>query len=208
MKDNMVSDWTQQKILPKDQYAFLPGRSTVPAALMRRMLLEDAHANPKNLYLLDLDLSGGYDRIQKWVLHASLLRFGVDDDTISFILNMTSKSTIGVLTAFGECNAFEPEAGALAQGCDTSCALWVCMTDWWLETMQEHNTNPYKYQTDANTIVDMFACIYADDGTWCQTDRKAIENCLQGASDFCDFTGQEISADKSHALAVEWSAQK
>ena len=208
VKDAMVSDWSTQNILPKDQYAFLPGRSTIPAALMRRMLLEDAYANHKNLYLLDLDLSGGYDRIQKWVLHAALLRFGVDEDTISFILNTASMCTVGVLTAFGECEAFKPVAGALAQGCDTSCALWVCLTDWWLDTMQTHNTNPYEYQTGKNTTENLFACIYADDGTWCQSDRNAIERCLQGANDFCDFTGQEISAAKSHALAVEWAANK
>ena len=171
VKDAMVKDWSAQNILPKDQYAFLPGRSTVPAALMRRMLLEDAYANKKNLYLLDLDLSGGYDRIQRWVLHSALMRFGVDEDTLSFILNMAKMCTVGVLTAFGECPAFEPEAGALAQGCDTSCALWVCLTDWWLDTMQTYNTHPYKYETSAETTEDMFACIYADDGTWCQTDR-------------------------------------
>ena len=119
--------------------------------VMRKMLMEDAIANRKNLYLLDVDLSGGYDRIQRWVLHSSLLRFGVDEDTIDFILNMASMCTVGVLSAFGECDAFKPEAGALAQGCDTSCALWVCMTDWWLDTMQSYNTNPYLYQTSATS---------------------------------------------------------
>ena len=82
VKDEMMSDWIRQGILPKDQYAHIPNRSTIPAALMRRMLLEDAEANRKNLYLLDVDLSGGYDRIQRWVLHAALLRFGVDEDTV------------------------------------------------------------------------------------------------------------------------------
>ena len=74
--------------------------------------------------------------------------------------------------------------------------------------MQAFNTNPYHYRTSKDTTHELFACIYADDGTWCQTDRRAIERCLQGANDFCDFTGQEISAAKSHALAIEWAASR
>ena len=208
VKDNMIRDWTEMKILPKDQYAFLPNKSTIPAALMRRMLLEDAMANNKQLYSLDIDLSGGYDRIQRWVLRSALMRFGVDDGTIEYILNMAKLCTIGVLTAYGEGESFAPEAGALAQGDDTSCALWVCLTDWWLQTMERKNTHPYKYETGPNETRDMFACIYADDGTWVQTDRVAAEKCMQAANDFCEFTGQEISAGKSHALAIEWAGKK
>ena len=208
VKDNMVRDWEEQGILPRDQYAFLPNKSTVPAALMRRMILEDAMANNKQMYSIDIDLSGGYDRIQRWVLHSALMRFGTDDSTIDYILNMAKNCTIGVLTAHGEGESFAPEAGALAQGDDTSCALWVCLTDWWLQTMERKNTNPYKYEIGPNETVDMFACIYADDGTWVQTDRKAAETCMQAANNFCEFTGQQISAPKSHALAIEWTGKK
>jgi len=206
-KDRLMREIGRKGLIPKEQHAFCGGRSTVAPALWRRNILEDAMANKKNVLLADVDLSAGYDRIPPWVLDALLRRMGIDRRTRKYYLNMASMSTIEIITAFGLTRPIKAKAATLVQGCDTSCALWVALSDWSLACTGEASTEPYWYETGQGEGSEESQVVYADDSTYVQTTTRSMEGVLKAKQGFTQFTGQKVNATKSAVAIVQWSQE-
>ena len=205
-KDRLMREVGRRGLIPEEQHAFCGGRSTVGPALWRRHLLEDAMENKKDILLADVDLSAGYDRIPPWVLDALLRRMGIDERTRTYYLNMAEESTIEIITAFGLTRKIKAKAATLVQGCDTSCALWVLLSDWSLDCTKEASKDPYWYETGENEGTAEDQICYADDSTYVQTTTNGMGGVLQSAQNFTQFTGQKVNAGKSAVAVVQWSA--
>ena len=206
-KDRLMREIGRRGLIPKEQHAFCGGRSTVAPALWRRHILEDAMANKKNVLLADVDLSAGYDRIPPWVLDALLRRMGIDRRTRKYYLNMAEMSTIEIITAFGLTRPIKAKAATLVQGCDTSCALWVALSDWSLACTGEASTEPYWYETGQGEGSEEAQVVYADDSTYVQTTARGMEGVLKAKQAFTQFTGQKVNAAKSAIAIVQWSQE-
>ena len=206
-KDRLMREIGRKGLIPKEQHAFCGGRSTVAPALWRRNILEDAMANKKNVLLADVDLSAGYDRIPPWVLDALLRRMGIDRRTRKYYLNMANMSTIEIITAFGLTRPIKAKAATLVQGCDTSCALWVALSDWSLACTGEASTEPYWYETGPGEGSEESQVVYADDSTYVQTTTRSMEGVLRAKQGFTQFTGQKVNATKSAVAIVQWSQE-
>ena len=206
-KDRLMREIGRKGFIPKEQHAFCGGRSTVAPALWRRHILEDAMANKKNVLLADVDLSAGYDRIPPWVLDALLRRMGIDRRTRKYYLNMAEMSTIEIITAFGLTRPIKAKAATLVQGCDTSCALWVALSDWSLACTGEASTEPYWYETGQGEGSEESQVVYADDSTYVQTTAGSMEGVLKAKQGFTQFTGQKVNAIKSAVAIVQWNQE-
>ena len=206
-KDRLMREMGRRGLIPKEQHAFCGGRSTVAPALWRRHILEDAMANKKNVLLADVDLSAGYDRIPPWVLDALLRRMGIDRRTRKYYLNMAEMSTIEIITAFGLTRPIRAKAATLVQGCDTSCALWVALSDWSLACTGEASTMPYWYETGKGEGTKESQIVYADDSTYVQTGIGGMKGVLEAAQGFTQFTGQKVNATKSAVAIVQWNQE-
>ena len=206
-KDRLMREMGRRGLIPKEQHAFCGGRSTVAPALWRRHILEDAMANKKNVLLADVDLSAGYDRIPPWVLDALLRRMGIDRRTRKYYLNMAEMSTIEIITAFGLTRPIRAKAATLVQGCDTSCALWVALSDWSLACTEEASTAPYWYETGKGEGTKESQIVYADDSTYVQTGIRGMAGVLEAAQGFTQFTGQKVNAAKSAVAIVQWNQE-
>ena len=60
-KDRMSAAWTALGVCSDDQYAFLRGKSTMQAAVIKRLLLERAQHYGVPLCVVDGDLHKAYD---------------------------------------------------------------------------------------------------------------------------------------------------
>ena len=62
----------QNGLLSEEQYAFITDRNITTPAITRRLMMEDAQSRQRQLVLLDIDLTHGYDTVETWAKDAAL----------------------------------------------------------------------------------------------------------------------------------------
>ena len=147
-KDRMSVAWTALGVCSDDQYAFLRGKSTIQAAIIKRLLLERAQHYKVPLCVVDCDLHKAYDTIDRWVKEMALRRLGLDYSFIDYLLEFDRRNVQVVRTAYGDSNEFACERGTVPQGGVESCLVFVAVMDWMLSVIHIMSSEPVQYPID------------------------------------------------------------
>jgi hypothetical protein len=185
-----------------DQYAFLRGKSTLQAAVIKRLLLERARHYGVPVCAVDADLYKAYDSVDRWVKEIALRRLGLGYEFIDFLLEFDRRNVQVVRTAYGDSEELACERGTAPQGGVESCLVFVAVRDWMFAVVHAASEKPVRLKVDDTTDVDVAATIFADDVALYQADVDAAQQVARGLDLFCLFRGMRISISKSRVLVV------
>ena len=76
------------KILQSNQFAGLPGGSTLSPIAMVQNIIDDARSNNKELWLYLQDMSKCYDRVDTRILRLAMARLKIPERFINLTLNL------------------------------------------------------------------------------------------------------------------------
>ncbi|EXX61795.1 hypothetical protein RirG_167880 [Rhizophagus irregularis DAOM 197198w] len=118
----------KNKILKGLQFAGLPFSSTFEPLRIINEIIQDANENDKELWILSLDMSKAYDRVNIFMLEKAMQRLKIP----SSFINLTKELFLGrknsVFTAGGLSNPYDVMVG-IDQGEIISPLLWCIYYD-------------------------------------------------------------------------------
>ena len=120
LKDRLMAILMRNGLLNEKQYAFTPGQNIMVPALIRRLLLEHANNEQREMHVIDVDLTQGYDTVERWTKDMALIRMGVPAEYREYLAMLDRHNENRVITPYGLTNKFHAEAAALSQGGDDS----------------------------------------------------------------------------------------
>jgi len=82
-KNQVFNIWFKNNAIHKDNFAFVKGKSTTDAILIKRFMIEDALHFQKPLYLLDVDYKAAYDKVPYFIKEMCLRRMGLPEKGIA-----------------------------------------------------------------------------------------------------------------------------
>ena len=206
-KREVLKVWTDNDIIDKDNYAFLPGFDTSDPLMIKKMVLEDAQFFNKKLTLLDVDFSKAYDSTEKFAKDISLRRMGFPKEGLDMWQMYDDNRDMHVLTAYGLTDPVHPECGAWGQGAEESPYGWLCLMCWLSAYVDEKSPSPYKYTVSDNVTIKINKTIYADDGNYMSRSRTGGQTQADGISAFCASTGIIAKPEKSYEYSNDPEAE-
>ena len=112
----------------KNQFGFMPGRSTMEAIFLVRQLMERYREQKKDLHMVFIDLEKAYDKIPRNVMWWALEKHKVPTKYITLIKDMYDNVVTSVRTSDGDTNDFPIRIG-LHQGSALSPYLFALVMD-------------------------------------------------------------------------------
>src|SRR2546429_2954661 len=110
-------------ILQSNQFAGLPGGSTLSPIAVVQHIIDDTKKNNKELWLYLQDMSKCYDRVDLRILHHAMLRLRIPEQFINLVLSLFQNRRNYVLTDAGVTNDYDVLVG-IDQGEVISPLLW------------------------------------------------------------------------------------
>ena len=195
-------------ILGNNNFAALPGRSTVEPIHTINCILEDARENKKELWMLFQDMSKAYDRVNRKFLYKALRRICLPTEFISLLKNSLEGRTNHVITAVGNTDEYIMENG-IDQGEVISPLLWVIYYNPLFERINNHQENAYKiefkfqWQQHNHLLEEYLSSIaYMDDTTFLAPSKQAMKKTLEIADNFNLMTGIIVNPEKSELIVI------
>jgi hypothetical protein len=112
----------------KNQFGFMPGRSTMEAIFLVRQLMERYREKKKDLHMVFIDLEKAYDKIPRNVMWWALEKHKVPTKYITLIKDMYDNVVTSVRTSDGDTDDFPIKIG-LHQGSALSPYLFTLVMD-------------------------------------------------------------------------------
>ena len=112
----------------KNQFGFMPGRSTMEAIFLVRQLMERYRKQKKDLHMVFIDLEKAYDKIPRNVMWWALEKHKVPTKYITLIKDMYDNVVTSVRTSDGDTDDFPIKIG-LHQGSALSPYLLALVMD-------------------------------------------------------------------------------
>jgi hypothetical protein len=112
----------------KNQFGFMPGRSTMEAIFLVRQLMERYREQKKDLHMVFIDLEKAYDKIPRNVMWWALEKHKVPAKYITLIKDMYDNVVTSVRTSDGDTDDFPIKIG-LHQGSALSPYLFALVMD-------------------------------------------------------------------------------
>jgi hypothetical protein len=112
----------------KNQFRFMPGRSTMEAIFLIRQLMERCREQKKDLHMIFIDLKKVYDKVTRNVMWWALQKHKVSSKYITLIKDMYDNVVTSVRTSDGDTNDFPINIG-LHQGSALSPYLFALVMD-------------------------------------------------------------------------------
>ena len=197
MNDRITGTIDTNNILKGFNYGFRTGQSTTEALLMIRSIIDLAQIENKDLYIASLDIKKAYDTVPFEGLKMSLIRIGMPENLVNFIMLLTTDRKLTVDTAYGESDPFTPTRG-LPQGEVLSCILWSIFYDPLLVRLQEE-TKGYEL-TKLSNKRNISAVGFADDLYPISTEVEDSQKQLDIIGSFLNMHNMEVSPSKSKIL--------
>jgi hypothetical protein len=112
----------------KNQFGFMPGRSTMEAIFLVRQLMERYKEQKKDLHMVFIDLEKAYDKVPRNVMWWALEKHKVPTKYITLIKDMYDNVVTSVRTSDGDTDDFPIKIG-LHQGSALSPYLFALVMD-------------------------------------------------------------------------------
>jgi hypothetical protein len=110
------------------QCGFMPGKGTIDALFMVRMLQEKYDRKKKKLYMCFVDLEKAFDRVPREVIRWALRKKGVNENLVEAVMRLYIGARTKVRVGNGLSEAFEVKVG-LHQGSVLSPLLFIVVMD-------------------------------------------------------------------------------
>jgi hypothetical protein len=112
----------------KNQFEFMPGRSTMEAIFLIRQRMERCREQKKDLHMIFIDLEKAYDKVPRNVIWWTLQKHKISSKYITLIKDMYDNVVISVRTSDRDTNDFSINIG-LHQGSALSPYLFALVMD-------------------------------------------------------------------------------
>jgi hypothetical protein len=112
----------------KNQFGFMPGRSTMEAIFLIRQLMERCREQKKDLHMVFIDLEKAYDKVPRNIMWWALQKHKVSTKYITLIKDMYDNIVTNVRISDGDTNDFSINIG-LHQGSALSPYLFALVMD-------------------------------------------------------------------------------
>ncbi|GET01104.1 retrovirus-related protein [Rhizophagus clarus] len=163
----------------------------------------DADENRKELWILALDMSKAYDRVNVHLLETAMARLKLPSSFIRFVLGLFTNRKNSVFTAYGNTTPYDVLTG-IDQGEVISPLLWCIYFDPLL-TKLEQLQKGYKI-SDGSTSIHVPSKAYMDDTTIITDSKENLEVLLTTADSFFELASIKINYDKVELLLRSDSA--
>ena len=174
----------------KNQFGFMPGRSTMEAIFLMRQLMERYREQKKDLHMVFIDMEKAYDKIPRNVMWWALEKQKVPTKYVNLIKDMYNNAVTSVRTCDGETDAFPIKIG-LHQGSALSPYIFALVMDEVTRDIQE----------------DIPWCmLFADDVVLIDESRAAVDTKLELWRRTLETKGFRLSRTKTEYMKCEFSS--
>jgi hypothetical protein len=186
----------------------LPGNSTFGPLRIINEIIQDVNENDKDLWILSLDMSKAYDRVNIFMLEKAMELLKLPLSFINIIKSLVLNQTNRVFTAKGLMDPYNMLVG-IDQGEIISPLLWCIYYDPLLCRLQRTNLG---YEISSNKIIDLYneECekisinisfmAYMDDTNIISNNKTNLEEMLNILNDFNVLNDIQINKEKSELL--------
>ena len=182
----------QETNIMKNQFGFMPGRSTMEAIHILRRLCEHFNDKKQNLHMIFIDLEKAYDRVDRDVRWRVLEKRGVRVGYIESIKDMYENVTTCVRTPVGISGEFPITIG-LHQGSSLSPYLFTLIID---EITKNLQTNIHE------------CMLFADDIVLIDETREGVNAKLESWRHALESKGFTISRAKTEYMECTFSNKR
>lgn len=196
------------KILQGYQYAGLPSKSTFEPLRIINKIIQHANKWDKELWILALDMSKAYDRINIFMLKKAMLRIKFPENLINIIIDLFLERKNKIFTPDELTEEYKMQCG-IDQGEIISPLLWIVYYNPLLTKIKESNLG---YNIDGRRVLNLYENIseicninfsglsYMDDTNFISEDKENLEKILSIAGSFYDLNDIKINKSKSELL--------
>ena len=201
---------SQHKVLRGENYAGLPGGSTLELIKILNAVIEEARENNKECWMLFQDISKAYDRVKLPMLQKAMKRIKIPDRCIRFISSLFTNRRNKVITSYGLTSEYKVLVG-IDQGEVISPLLWCIYYDPLLcEAQQVKQAYTMKHcwkpNLTNNQIIEIKKSInaiaYMDDTTWLANSKTSLKSTLTIAQEFYELNGILVNKEKSVLMVI------
>ena len=176
----------------KNQFGFMPGRSTMEAIFLIRQLMERYREQKKDLHMVFIDMEKAYDKIPRNVMWWALEKQKVPTKYVNLIKDMYNNVVTSVRTCDGETDAFPIKIG-LHQGSALSPYIFALVMDEVTRDIQE----------------DVPWCmLFADDVVLIDESRAAVDTKLELWRKTLETKGFRLSRTKTEYMRCGFSDER
>lgn len=195
-------------ILKGFQYAGLPLKSTFKPLRIINEIIQHANERDKELWILALDMSKAYDRINIVMLKKVLKRIKIPDNLITLLTDIFLERKNRVFTPGGLTDEYDMQCG-IDQGEIISPLLWIIYYDPLLTKIRNSNLG---YNIDGKRVLNLYEDVkydvnfnfpglsYMDDTNFIAENLENLEKILDIAESFYNLNDIKINKTKSELL--------
>ena len=178
----------------REQAGALPSRSCIEHIMSLRFLLTYAKLKKLKLFVLFVDFSKAYDRINRCLMLKILIRLGCSAIMVLAILEMYKMTRIilggSVITA----------TAGVRQGSPTSCFLFILFVDILIRLIREGCVRD-------GFLGWLHIMMLMDDTVILATTREGLVYKMSILAKYCDDHGMLVNFDKTKFMAINGSAE-
>ena len=168
----------------KEQFGFMPGRSTTDAIFALKMTMEKHREKQKGLHLVFIDLEKAYDRVPRQEVWRCMRERGVPEKYVRLVQDMYHDVKTCVRSSMGETASFAVKVG-LHQGSALSPYLFDLIMDVLSEEVKEEAP---------------WSMMFADDIVLCDVERTKVEEKLETWRKVMEERGLKVSRKKTEYM--------
>ena len=176
-------------ILSKHNHVAIPNTSTALPISTLTHIINDAHANKKELWMLSQDMSKAYDTVHILLLIKALERIKIPKEICQLVNNIFAERHNSVITNHGTTNLYLVHDG-IDQGETITPLLWRIYYDPLISRVSNQYrgyslNSSYITQQKAEKINSSFSVLaFMDDTMWIANSKQEMSNILLIASSF------------------------
>ena len=178
----------------REQAGALPGRSCIEHIMSLRFLVSFAKLKKLKLFILFIDFSKAYDRINRSLLLKTLIRLGCSAVMVLAIMEMYKITRIllggSVITA----------TAGVRQGSPTSCFLFILFVDILIRLIKEGCARD-------GFLGWLHIMMLMDDTVLLATTRERLEYKMAILDRYCEEYGTIVNFDKTKFMVINGSAE-